>query len=755
MIKTAITFMLGCLLFLQLHNMPNINCLWLIVPVIALLINIKMRLFGLFLLGLLWTFFQANLVVKDHLSANLEGKDIVVTGVIANIPKRDGNRINFEFKPDISFADTLPKKLRLNWYKPLPSQFNADEYWQLTVRLKQIHSMSNPGSFDYESWLFQRHIGATGYVRTDKNNYRLSPAPHYSINNIRQSLLNKLQQYLNSSHQLGLIEGLTTGVRDKISRQQWQTLRASGTSHLLAISGLHIGLAATIGFFCFRWLWSLRSKNLLLLPASEFAAIGGFLVALFYASLAGFSIPTQRALFMVATVMVAVLIRRPIAPSSLLAFSMLIILLWDPFAVLSAGFWLSFSAVALILFISQNRLPFPRWQWLKIHTFIAFGLTPLLLLFFLQTSLISPIANLIAIPFISLIIVPILLLACLMLWLYEPLAALLLHLADKLLSLFWPLLDTLAALPFSHWSISPLPFYYYLTIGISSLLLISPRGFPAKWLGLVGLLPLFLFNPARPKNGEFWFTLLDVGQGLAAVVQTHSHALVFDTGPKFSDSFNTGTAIVQPFLHYQGIKRINTLIVSHGDNDHIGGARPLIKVIPVDQILSSVPNRLPNAQHCYSGQSWQWDDVDFKLFNPDKQDVGSENNLSCVLKISNTIGSVLLTGDIEQATEKRLIQRYGEKLQSTLLVAPHHGSKTSSSINFIQTVKPKIVLFPVGYHNRYHFPNKDIVARYAHNGISSLASDEQGAISVKFSHNLVSKPIAWRQKYKRIWTTPQ
>ena len=754
MIKTAISFMLGCLLFLQLPSLPDSTWLWwMLVLAVSLLIFAKTRLFSYLFFGGCWVLMQATIVINDRLPPALEGKDLVISGIIANVPKHQGQRLQFEFVPDKSTAAELPKKLRLNWYKPLPTAFGAGERWQLTVKLKQIHGMANPGSFDYERWLFQHKIGATGYVRNNNDNIQLSPAPFYSINALRQRLLDKINNHLQQSEQLGLIEGLTTGIRNNISFDQWQTLRLSGTNHLLAISGLHIGLASAIGFFSFRWLWSRRAKNLLLLPATEAAAIGGFFTALFYAALAGFAIPTQRALIMVTTVMIAVIMRRPTTPLSIIAFSLLLILFWDPFAVLSAGFWLSFSAVAVILYSSQNRFPSPRWQWLKIHTLIAFGLSPLLLLFFMKTSLIAPLANMIAVPFISLIIVPILLLASLMLWLFEPVGILLLELADSLLALFWPLLDYLAALSFSNLTSFTLPFYYYFSLILGTILIMSPRGFPAKWLGIIGLFPLLLFNTAQPKQGEFWFTLLDVGQGLAVVVQTKQHTLVYDTGPKFSDSFNTGTAVVLPFIQGQGINKIDALVISHADNDHVGGAKPLMQNIAVDSLLTSVPiKHLPDALPCLSGQSWLWDQVTFTMLYPDKGDQGTENNLSCVLKISNSFASVLLTGDIEKKAENLLISRHGYDLKSTIMVAPHHGSRTSSSIKFIDIVKPEVVLFPVAYRNRYHFPAKTVTDRYQQRNITQYDNAANGAIQFKIGISEMSAPLLYRQQAKTIWS---
>ena len=752
MIKIAISFALGCALLFQFSHIPSMLWLWLALPTCILLRFKYLRYFSLVLLGGLWALFYSQLVIDNRILPELEGQDITISGIIASVPEVKQRRVRFEFSLDSSPLLSLPSKIRLNWYTTVPLKLTAGERWNLTVRLKSIHGMMNSGSFDYENWLFQKNIGAIGYVRHSADNQRLEPTSAYSLNALRQSLVNNIEAALPHSANVGVIQGLTTGIRHNITQDKWQVLRLTGTSHLLAISGLHIGLATAIGFFIFRFLWRLQSKNLLLLTATEAGVIGGFIFALFYASLAGFSIPTQRALIMVTTVMIALIIRRPINPSHILAVSLAFILLLSPLSVLSPGFWLSFSAVGIILFISQHRYPTPKWQWAKIHFLIAFGLSPLLLLFFSQTSLISPFANFISIPFVSLLIVPLLLLSSLLLWAWPTAGVALLHLTDTLLNMLFPMLEIFSSLPFSHWLSPPLPFYYWLSIILGCLILLLPRGFPAKWLGIIGFLPLFFSSTQKPEQGDFYFTLLDVGQGLSAVIQTQNHTLVFDTGPKFSDNFNTGTAIVKPFLQQRGIQKIDTLIVSHGDNDHIGGALPLINAIPTLTVLSSAPQLLPNAKHCRAGQTWQWDNVIFSLLHPDSNDDGSENNQSCVLHVSNSGGSVLLTGDIELETEKLLVQRYGPLLHTNVLVAPHHGSKTSSSLNFIKAVKPDIALFPIGYRNRYHFPHHDVVDRYNSQNIKLFNSAKHGEISIKFGATSYAYPQSWRQTNHKIWT---
>ena len=753
MIGIAIAFTLGCLLFLQLPTMPNITWLWALLPTCILLLFNTSRLLAIAILGALWTLLHANYILSHQLPSHLVGQDLVVVGTISNIPQYQQNRVSFEFKPDQS-THALPNKIRLSWYQHFPRNLHAGEKWQLTMRLKQPRGLVNPGTFDYEGWLFQQNTGATGYVRGLIDNKRISPPAFYDVNALRQKLIARIDSHLKPSAYLALIQGLTTGVRHNITPEQWQVLRLSGTSHLLAISGLHIGLAATVGFFLTRWLWSRRANHLLRLPANEAGAVGGFIFALFYAALSGFSIPSQRAMIMVSVFMGSLLVRRPIPTSTILATSLLLVVMVNPLSVLSAGFWLSFTAVAIILFVSQHRFPAPRWQWVKIHILIALGLTPLLLIFFLQTSIIAPIANFIAIPLVSLLVVPILLAASVLIWLADPVGAFLLHTVKHILHFLWITLDYLASLPYSHWNSAPLPILYWPPIILGTIILLAPKKLPAKWLGLIGFSPLFLNTIEKPQYGEFWFTLLDVGQGLSAIIQTQNHTLVFDTGAKFNDNFNMGTAIIQPFLQHQGIKKIDTLIVSHSDNDHIGGAIPLINNVPVDTILTSATDKLLKSIPCYAGEEWQWDGIYFSILHPADdypKKTSNKNNQSCVLKVGNKQNSLLLTADIEYNVEQKLIANYGDQLKSTILVVPHHGSHTSSSEVFIRAVKPEFALFPTGYRNRYRLPAKAVIERYQKEDITMLNSAHHGAIQFKINAHDYSLTSTWRQASAKIW----
>src|SRR5690554_2014874 len=659
MVKPAIAFLSGCLLVAWLPQLPSTYWLLALFPLIFFAWKRSYWTILCWLLAIVWASSQAHCRLDNRLDSTLAGQNILLSGFITSLPHHNDQRVRFELKPEISQIK-LPDKIRLSWYFPPEITPKTGEKWQLLVRLKTPQGMANPGGFDYEAWLFQQQIGATGYVRQSESNKKLESAKSFSINHWRAQLTAKMSTVLQHSPHLPLVQGLTVGVRDDMQTSQWDTLRQTGTSHLLAISGLHIGLAATLGFFATKRLWRLRSKQLLLLSDRQAGAIGGLLLAVFYALLAGLSIPTQRALVMICVVMLSIFIKRRLDQLHVLSLSLILVLLVDPFAVLSAGFWLSFAAVVCILYVAQYRQPARKWLWLHIHLWVAVGLTPLLLLFFQETSVISPVANLLAVPLVSFLVVPLLLLTMLLLSFDLLLGAWLLHLADGLLAIMWWYLDWLAASPFAIWQSPTLPLELLVLAMISILLLLAPRGWPLRWLGGILLLPLFFYTPQRPESGEVWFTLLDVGQGLSAVVQTEHHTLVFDAGPAFGE-FDTGSAVVVPYLRHQGTKQLDMLMISHADNDHIGGANSVLMAYPARQILSSDPDKLTGSEYCQQGQSWQWDKVDFEVLHPSPQQSGSRNDLSCVLKISSQYGTILLTGDIERRAEVNLVRQYGEQ----------------------------------------------------------------------------------------------
>ncbi len=759
----AIVFLAGILIFQQLPELPDgrwAGLLLLSLPLSIWLRPLKIPLW--FLNGFLLALFQADAILAGSLPSALEGQDLVIEGVIDSIPEQRQFGQRFIFSPEKAInpllpQQDLPNKVRLSWYRTHEKP-QVGQRWQLKVRLKQAHGFMNPGGFDYEGWLFRHDIRATGYVRKGGENRYISTASGiiYWIDARRTALAAAIEQALPESQFTGMTQALALGQRDRITATQWQVLVKTGTNHLMAISGLHVGFVAGLAFFLMNWLWRRSARLLHTWPAAKVGAVAAIVAAFVYAALAGFSVPTQRALTMVLVFMLGLIWQRYRRPSVGLSLALILVLALDPLAVMDAGFWLSFAAVGIILFGMTGRLSGQSgWsKWGKVHILVALGLLPLTLLLFQKASLISPLANLIAVPFVSLLVVPLVLLGTLLLVLVPVVGQGLLQLADYFMQLLWPLLKWFAALPsaqiyqaiISEWVIIPA------CIGI--LWLLAPRGWPGRWLGGVWLLCAFCLPHARPQQGEAQFTLLDVGQGLAAVVETQHKTLVFDTGPKFSDSFNAGDAVVLPYLVSRGHDRVDTLIVSHADNDHIGGAESLMQGMPVTTLLTSAPQQLQdhNARDCQAGQNWQWDGVVFEMLHPTSHFDQDENNNSCVLKVTTAAGSLLLSGDIEKQAERYLGENYDVQLQADVLVVPHHGSKTSSTEEFIQAVAPRWALFPVGYRNRFKLPRQEIVDRYSQYGAEVLTSGTQGAILMRLGSTLISVPQGYRELNRRYWT---
>ena len=715
-------------------------------------------------LGFLWAAAVAHVMSTGGLDPDLEGRDVLVEGRIASLPEVQPRRSRFLFEAERLWLDgrslPSPGKLRLSWYRHAPP-LRVGERWRLRVRLKRPNGFMNPGGFDYEGWLFSQGVRATGYVRgaqADDENRRLLPASGQFVGRLRQFLRDGINEALAGQPQAGLVTALAVGDRSAIDDAQWDTLIRTGTNHLMAISGLHVGLVAGLALFLARWLWGRSPRLALRWAAPKAGALAALLAAALYAALAGFAVPTQRALVMVAVVMTALILQRQTRPSSLLALALLVVLAIDPLAVLAPGFWLSFTAVAAILLGLSGRVGGARgWRgWGRVQWVVALGLLPLLILLFQRASLVAPLANLLAVPWVSLLTVPLTLLGSL-LWLLIPaLGEGLLALAAWSLSALWWLLEGLGDWRFAQWSTALPPAWAVGCATVGVLLLILPRGLPGRRLGVLWLLPLLVARPAPLPQGEAEFTLLDVGQGLAAVVRTREHTLVFDSGPRFASGFNTGEAVIAPFLRWQGVTGLDLLLVSHGDNDHIGGATALAAEFPPARVLSSVPRRLVTlgAEPCQGGSEWRWDGVRFELLHPAADYAGGarrDNNRSCVLRVTAGTARVLIPGDIERPAEDHLLATRPEDLAAELLVVPHHGSRTSSGEAFIDAVAPRFALFPVGYRNRYGFPKADIVARYRQRGIRLLDSASHGAIRFRLGPHGARLEETYRQSARRYW----
>ena len=740
MLTGTLAFAAGIYALLQCKVLPS---LWLILPFLLISLpfwrNIYSRILFCFCLGFAWACIYSGFTLSNDLPVALEQQPIIVEGVVASVPEHYARHSRFQFMIERRINANgeqlaLPLMTRLNWYQP-PLVIQPGQRWRLELKLKRPYGFMNPGGFDYELWLLRKGIRATGYVRQHQDAVLVKEAVAYPLTRLRSRLANAILQQVEPSHQ-GLVLALALGERYRLSSDVRARLNDTGTSHLIAISGLHLGLIATLVWFVCCYLWRQSQYLTGLLPATLAASVLAFAAATFYALLAGFSLPTQRALIMLAVILMVKLIHRPMKTANILSIAACIILILDPFALLAADFWLSFLAVGIIFYVSRHRHDLITRSWLnllKIQLCLSIALIPALLFWFNQFPLYSLLANLFAIPLIGLLVVPLCLLAVVLTLIVPDISLLLFKYTASLLELFWSLLGWLAQLPAITVPIPSSSLLMTLLALVGICLLLLPRGLPARLLALVWLLPLLLPVVERPTRQAFSLTLLDVGQGLASVVQTASHTLVFDAGAEFSPRFNIGDAVVLPYLKQQGIKRLDTLLISHGDNDHIGGAAAILKKIETAKILSSVPESFPmyHAEPCLRGQHWNWDGVDFTILHPGDEAM-NDNNRSCVLKIESVNGSLLLTGDIERQAENLLLKTDLSLLRADVLVVPHHGSRTSSSAEFIEAVSPSIALFAAGYRNRFGFPKQDIIARYESRGIETRTSYVSGGITLFF-----------------------
>ena len=714
--------------------------------------------------GFLWALLNAQLLLQDELLPRDEGKSLSAEGVVISLPETKGEALRFNFRIDELRqyghpVESNPGKVRLSWYQGR-QPLRPGERWRLKLRLKRPHGYMNPGGFDYESWLFQNRLRATGYVVDDKDNIRLRPAASFNPDSLRFALREKIREALPDDTLAGFVPALAVGDRSGLGAAHWQVLTATGTNHLIAISGLHIGLVAGLAYLLLLRAWgALRSfapapfGNI---PAVRFAAAGAMAAALAYALLAGFALPTQRALVMLWVCFGMKLCGRKAISGDALGMALVAVLLIDPFAPLSASFWLSFSAVAVILYGVSYRVHLHNrhlLEWGRVQYIVTIGLAPALALYYQEIPILSLLANLFAVPWVSFVVIPLVLGGSVML-----LAGLdwLLELALLSLRVFWWALNL-----FTVWEFQLLPVMQPgpVTLALTSigvLVLLLPRGIAPRWLGLIWLAPLFFPVKPGPSFGEVSMTVLDVGQGLAVVVRTEKHNLLYDAGPAYPSGFNTGAAVVLPFLRNSGISRLDLLVQSHGDNDHSGGLQGVIGEIPISRVISSVPDQVPQlqARECRDGQAWRWDGVRFQVLHPAGAAGLSANDRSCVLRVRARGLTLLLSGDIEKSAERSLVKRYGPGLRADALVVPHHGSKTSSTREFIRAVSPDIAIFPVGYRNRFGLPNRDVVARYRERGVRLLSTAERGAIRVAATRAGVEVATR-REKQRRFWHTVQ
>lgn len=769
MILFTLFFTLGVWLLQQQAALPALPLTWLLAGfMFALFIRgsgsaLRSVLIATLSCGI--GFFYAAWLAEQRLSVTLpyewQGRDITVTGVIAQLPHQTerGQRFFLAVEQTLTDGVKVPGKIYLSTYsdpKNPPPIVRAGERWQFTVRLKQPHGTRNPYGFDFERWALENNVRATGYVQNRGRYIRIDPlASGYRIESWREAVRDKLTATLGGAPYAGIVTALAIGDQDSIPQDQWQLFRRTGVVHLMSISGLHITMLAGMNFSLIYWLWRRSARLTLWLPARKAAVIAACVTAYVYSLLAGYGIPAQRTIYMVFAVALALFMNRNFSPGQIISFALMAVLIADPWAVLSAGFLLSFTAVALILYTNAHRIgrsdakaSYPQLagllrEYAHIQWAMCIGLIPLLLALFGQVSLVSPLANAFAIPLISLIVVPLALLGAALpgevpLWLA--------HIA---LDTTMAPLQVLSEMPV--WIQHAPPAWSIAAGMLGALWLLAPRGFPARHLGVLLMLPMFLNSPDPPENGSLRLIIFDVGQGLSVAAMTQHHALLYDTGPDYANE--AGNRLLIPALRGMGINALDGLILSHDDTDHAGAADSVLQDISVNWMMSSsgAASGRRAIDRCQDGMRWSWDGVLFEILHPaDISRKPRDNNHSCVLRISTGSQHILLPGDIEWRGEQRLLQKHPDRLAATLLVVPHHGSDGSSSADFVAAVLPDYAVFTSGYRNRFGHPRERIVQRYLDSGAVLLRSDRDGAILVMMNAQAISVE-RYRETHRRYW----
>ena len=734
---------------------------------------------------------RASVFMASALEPALEGRDLVVTGVVAAMPQRNEASVRFRLEVESAQfhgqAVRLPPLVYVLWYADSfgvterapnlgygpPAKIVAGERWQLTLRLKAAHGASNPFGFDYELWLWEQGLQASGYVRTgatDQAPRRLSQTWRHPLEQARQSVRERIFERVADRQSAGLIAALVVGDQNAIDRADWDVFRASGVAHLMSISGLHITMFAWASKWLLSWLWRRSGRLCLRVPAASAALVGGLLLAGSYAAFSGWGVPSQRTVLMLATVGALQLAgkRWPWPQVWLLACAVVVAL--DPWALLQSGFWLSFVAVG-VLFATDSGQSHPknhmndatvaasragagagtasdgpmaivnlrrgatrsvaglgalfREQWV-----ITLALTPLTLLLFGQVSVVGLVANMVAIPWVTLVVTPLAMLGVAFAPAWDA--------ASMALAALLQYLQLLVTLPFATLSVAQAPLWAGVAGVLGGVFLAMRLPWSLRLAGVPLMLPVLLWQPQRPAVGEFELLAADVGQGSAVIVRTAHHALVYDAGPRFGRDSDAGHRVLVPLLRALDLP-LDLVVLSHRDIDHTGGAPALLAMQPQAALLSSIEDdhdlqTLRRGQRCVAGMRWQWDGVDFAVLHPTEEDYkvsAKSNAMSCTLRVASGGQSALFVGDLEEAQELRLVAqalRSGDSLKSDVLLVPHHGSKNSSSAAFVDAVRPRFALVQAGYRNRFSHPAPSVVVRYEQLAARVVDSPHCGAM---------------------------
>ncbi len=751
----ALSLLLGALLVLRLEALPDSRLLAAGVALGGLLWFARsgpLRLLGAALFGAGWLLLTAAWVLADRLPDALVGEDLRVEGRVIGLPESGERQQRFLFEVQSGEAEASAlagTRLRLSWFGPAQA-LRPGQVWPLEVRLRRPRGVLNPAGHDFERRALERRIAATGYVRR-----ALAEEPlrvEAGLDGWRMQRSDALAASI-SAPGVRFVQALALGDTRGLGERDWEVLRATGLTHLLAISGYHIGVVAGFAALLAGLFYRAWPRIGLYLPRPQGAALMALLAATSYAAAAGFSLPTLRALLMVAAVLSARLLRRPGSPGQSLALALIVLLLFDPLSLLAPGFWLSFLGVAWLLWCLPRGSGAPPWRVLLTAQLVAaIGLLPLTIWFFGQASVIGPIANLIGIPLISLVVVPLSLLSLAGVAIGVPAAGLPGALAAWTMDICMPWMDRAASLEGALVWLPEASLPAILLAFGGAFWLLLPRAVPGKSLALLLFLPLLWPAQQALKRGEAEIWLFDVGQGLSLLVRTAEHALLYDAGPSYAGGLDMGESAVVPALRGLGVKRLDAFVISHGDNDHAGGAAAVQRALA--PTLSYAPNGWQPGSHalCEAGLAWQWDEVRFVFLHPSPHFPYLGNDSSCVLRIDTASTSILLSGDISEVVEQRLLRDAADELDVDWLLVPHHGSRSSSSEAFIDAVSPRLALVAVAHGSRFGHPHAEVVERYRQRGIRLLSTAESGALSLRLDES--DRVEGRRETHRRFWHEP-
>jgi competence protein ComEC len=743
--------------------------------------------------GLTAGIFFGHQFLSQQLSSSDSGREYILRGTVSGLPKQESRQLRFLVDVESLTAvdgrqiQHIPRKVQLSWYisrYQTPPELQPGDYREWRVKLHRPRSMVNPAGFDYQVWLMRRGVGATGYVL--KGNNRELPAAALTnlghwIDQQRYHLQRWIVNNSQSTHK-GILIALLIGDSALVEKNDWLTMQQTGTNHLIAISGLHVGFLAIFGFYVGLFFGRLMQLFSVRWPAQYFAYIGAISFAAFYSALAGFNIPTLRTLLMISLFYWICLSRRETRVIDIFCLSLTCVVIIDPLAGYDIGFWLSFGAVALLILcfsgrkklkqeraanltsqIQNNIMIYVKSQWVMFA-----GLMIPLLILISSFSLAAPVANALAIPLITFFVVPCLLLAALLESLTPMISEFLLFTAgwgiEQLLAFLKALLD------FAPGKLNPvisLSTVSSIWLAFCCLMVLLPRGFFSRLCcGSAVLLFLMVhyFLP-KPDQPDLKMLVLDVGQGTSVVIQVKDKILVYDTGAAFSDNFDAGSGIIAPYLRSDGITRLDKLIVSHNDQDHAGGLKGLMDSIAVEQLLLGqyLPQFPPSEQQrliysntndvksCHEFPKWQWGKVNFEFIQWPLRKRASANNYSCVLLVDYEGKKILLPGDLEKEIESQLLT--AEKLPPNIdvLLAGHHGSLSSSTPEFVNYLHPKQVVYSAGFENRYGHPHAKVRDRFQSIGSEEFNTATQGALEFRWNQAKQLPVLSYREAYKRYW----